>query len=92
MRCYQLTLGDNPTTVRLDPLLNDLLALRLGACPQSTQARRTVRVWLQQQLDQTHDPRRVRVSRWLTHQALLFLVDKPLSETYLDWLLEHPDC
>jgi len=86
---FQLTLGHKRTTVRLDPLLADLLAIRLGACPQSTQARRTVRAWLQLQLDQTNDPGRVRVSRWLTHEALLFLVDKPLSETYLDWLLEH---
>ena len=89
MMRYHLTLGDKPTTVTLDTLLADLLAIRLGACPQSTQARRTVRAWLQLQLDQTNDPGRVRVSRWLTHEALLFLVDKQLSETYLDWLLEH---
>jgi hypothetical protein len=89
MMRYHLTLGDKRTTVSLDTLLADLLALRLGACPQSPQARRTVRAWLQQQLDQTYDPGRVRVSRWLTHEALLFLVDEQLSETYLDWLLEH---
>jgi hypothetical protein len=92
MMRYQLTLGEKTIIVRLEPLLADLLALRLGACPQSSQARRTVRAWLQQQLDHNPDPGRVRVSRWLTHEALLFLVDKPLSDTYLDWLLEHPDC
>jgi len=86
---YPLTVGDKRTTARLDPLIADLLAIRLGACPQSPQARRTVRAWLQQRLDRNNDPGRVQVSRWLRHEALLFLVDKQLSETYLDWWLEH---
>lgn len=89
MTRYYLTLGDKRTTVSLDTLLADLLAIRLGVCPQSPQARRGVHAWLQQQLDQTNDPDRVRISRYLTHEALLFLVDEQLSETYLDWLLEH---
>ncbi len=86
---YHLTLGHKRTTVSLDRLLSDLLAIRLGAFPHAPKAHGVVRTWLQQQLDQTNDPGRVRVSRWLRDQALLFLVDKYLSDTYLDWLLEH---
>ena len=89
MMRYHLTVGDKRTTARLDTLIADLLAIRLGACPQSPQAHCTVRAWLQQQLDGNNDPGRVQVSRWLRHQALLFLVDQQLSETYLDWWLEH---
>jgi hypothetical protein len=91
MKHYNLSLGQKRTTVSLDTMLADLLAIRLGSRPQSPQAHGAVRAWLQQQLDQTNDPGRVRVSQWLRDQALLFLVDKHLSNTYLDWLLEHHD-
>ena len=91
MKHYHLSLGQKRTTVSLDTMLSDLLAIRLGSRPQSPQAHGAVRAWLQQQLDQTNDPGRVRVSQWLRDQALLFLVDKHLSNTYLDWLLEHQD-
>ena len=89
MKRYHLTLGQKRTTVSLDTLLSDLLAIRLGAFPHSPKAHAVVRTWLQQQLDQANDPGRIRVSRWLRGQAVLFLVDNHLSTTYLDWLLEH---
>ncbi len=86
---YHLTLGHKRTTVRLDDVLSGLLAIRLGAIPQSPQAHDAVRAWLQAQLDRANDPGRCRVSPWLRDEALLFLVDKTSSDTYLDWLLEH---
>jgi len=89
MKRYHLTLGRKRTTVSFDALLSDLLAIRLGSLPQSPQAHGEVRTWLQQQLDQANDPGRIRVSQWLRDQALLFLVDNHLSNTYLDWLLEN---
>ncbi len=90
MNRYHLTLGHKRTTVSLDTLLADLLAIRLGACPQASEAHGAVRAWLQHQLDQANDPGRIRVSQWLRDQTVLFLVDKQLSETYLDGLLESP--
>ena len=86
---YHLTLGPKRTTASLDNLLSALLAIRLGAIPQSPQAHDTVRAWLQAQLDRANDPEHCRVSRWLRDQALLFLVDKTLSDAYLDWSLDH---
>ena len=89
MKRYHLTLGRKRTTVSLDTLLSDLLAIRLGSFPHSPQAHGAIRAWLQQQLDQANDPGRIRVSQWLRDQAVLFLVDNHLSNTYLDWLLEN---
>ena len=89
MKRYHLSLGHKRTTVSLDNILSELLAIRLGLCPQSAQAHGAVRLWLQQQLDQANDPGRIRVSQWLREQAILFLVDNKLSNTYLDWFLEH---
>lgn len=88
MKRYHLTLGQKRTTVSLDTLLSDLLAIRLGSWPHAPDAHGAVRAWLQQQLDQTHDAGRIRVSQWLRDQAVLFLVDNHLSTTYRDWLLE----
>lgn len=89
MKRFHLTLGQKRTTVSLDTMLSDLLAIRLGSFPQSPQAHGAVRAWLQQRLDQANDPGRIRVSQWLTDQAVLFLVDTNLSNTYLDWWLEN---
>jgi hypothetical protein len=89
MNRYHLTLGHKRTTISLDTMLSDLLAIRLGAWPQAPEAHGAVRAWLQQQLDRVNDPGRIRVSQWLRDQTVLFLVDKHLSETYLDWFLEN---
>lgn len=89
MKRYHLTLGRKRTTVSLDTLVSDLLSIRLGALPQSPQAHGAVRAWLQQRLDQDNDPGRIYVSQWLREQAILFLVDTQLSNTYLDGLLEN---
>ncbi len=91
MKRYHLRLGSKRTTVSLDNMVSDLLAIRLGSVPQSPQAHGSVRAWLQQRLDWDNDPGRLRVSQWLTDQALLFLVDNTLSDTYFDWLLEQDD-
>ena len=91
MKRYHLTLGPKRTTVSLDNMVSDLLAIRLGSVPQSPQAHGAVRTWLQQRLDRDNDPGRFRVSQWLTDQALLFLVNNQLSEAYLDWWLEQDD-
>ena len=88
MKRYHLSLDHKRTTVSLDNMVSDLLAIRLGSFPQSAQAHGAVRAWLQQQLDRANDPGRIRVSQWLRDEAVLFLVDNKLSTTYLDWLLE----
>ena len=54
MKRYHLTLGRKRTTVSLDTLLSDLLAIRLGSLPQSPQAHGAVCAWLQQQLARRH--------------------------------------
>ncbi len=86
MNRYHLTLGHKRTPGSLDTLLADLLAIRLGACPQACEAHGAVRAWLQHPLDPANDPGRIRVSPWLRDQSVLFLVDEPLSENLLGWV------
>lgn len=53
-----------------------------------------LRAYPQQQLNDSPDPGRCRVSPWLQEQVVFAIVDKPLSERYTHWLLDEAplDC
>ena len=71
MMRYQLNLSDKRITVSLDTPLADLLAIRLGACPQAPEAHGAVRAWLQHQLDQANDPNKYDRYNWTASPAEL---------------------
>jgi len=87
MQRYHIYLGAKRTTVTLDDTLAHMLAIRLGETPLTPEAHTAVRTWLQEQLDEGNDPGRAYVSRWLQQEVLLFIVDKKLSNKYLEWYL-----
>lgn len=82
-------LGDKQTTVNMGPPLCDLVALKFGHAPHTTQGEQPVRKWAQRLLDEASDHDRVRVSQWLREQALFLVADKILSERYDEWLLSQ---
>jgi hypothetical protein len=82
---YHVVLGKKSTTVTVDTLISDLLALKLGYDPKSEDARAAVRGYLQEKLDETNDPGRTSVSQWLRQEVLLDLVEKKLSDKYWRW-------
>lgn len=85
-------LGDKRTTVTVDDLVVELLAIKLDTTPGTKEARKAVRCWFQSQLDEVNVPNMVYVSRWLHDQALKYLVDKELLEKHWDWVYENvPD-
>lgn len=86
---YHVQLGARRTTVTLPPPLTALLALKLGQAPHQPTAHTCIRQWLQQQLNDSPDPGRCRVSQWLQEQAVFAIADKQLSERYTDWLLDE---
>ena len=83
---YHVQRGDSRTTVSLDKTLSALLALKIGHEPETTEAHAAVRQWLQACLDGQADPGRAKVSQWLAGEAILFVTDKKLSESYMSWL------
>ncbi len=85
---YHVPLGDRRTTVSLAPTLIALLALKLGQAPHQPSAHALIRQWLQQQLNDSSNPGRCRVSQWLQEQVVFAIVDKPLAERYTQWLLD----
>lgn len=83
---YHVNLGDKRTTVSLDEVLTELLALKLGHTPNTPEAHSGIRQWLQDRLEDNNDPGRILVSQWLRREALLLVADKKLSKAYGDWV------
>lgn len=71
----------------LDNVLSQLMALKLGAKPDSPEAHGQIRLWLQDQLDRAADPGRIRVSQWLHAQVVFAIADTNLSKQYDDWFM-----
>ncbi len=86
MNRYHVVLGSERTTVSLDTMLSELLALKLKAIPNSEEAHQAIRMWLQALINEANDPGRRRMSQWLQSQAILFLVDKKLSNRWEEYI------
>ncbi len=84
---FHLRHGTRRTTVSLDTMVSNYLALSLGVAPETAKAHQAVRRWLQQRLDEHNDPGRVAVSQWLQREVIETIVDKKLSTAYGTWLL-----
>ncbi len=78
------------TTVNLDKILSDLLAIKLGERPETAGGNRAVRGWLQDAIDRVNDPGRSATSQWLQGEVILYLLDKKLSDKYDEWIFSEP--
>jgi len=84
---YHVMIDQVRTTVSLAPVLAELLALKLGAKPQTPAAHAALRSWLQEEIDR--DPgavRNGRASQRLAHQAILKVAAPSLISQRDDWL------
>jgi hypothetical protein len=86
MERYHVRLGKRRTTVTMDTIVSEYLALYLRVEPGSTEAHSAVRGWLQERLDESNDPGRFRVSQWLLGQAVEAVARPSLVETYGRWV------
>lgn len=86
---YHIRLGERRTTVCLDNTLSVLMCLHLGVEPGTREAHSTIRRWMQEKIDLSDDPRRIRVSQWLQQEIVEELISKELAEKYSDWLLKE---
>jgi hypothetical protein len=85
MERYHVRLGKRRTTVTMDTIVSEYLALHLRVEP-STEAHSAVRGWLQGRLDESNDPGRFRVSQWLLGQAVEAVARPSLVEAHGRWL------
>lgn len=85
---YHVTLGPKRTTVSLDNHLSLLLSLKLGYAPQTPQAQRAVRHWLQARLDEHRDYHRAHTSQWLGEEVIRALISAEVKNLYIQWMDE----
>src|ERR1700730_8983675 len=83
---YHVTLGDHRTTVSIDNILSELMALKLGHDPDAPEAHGAIRRWLQDRLDDANDPGRSRTSQWLQAQIVEALVSDKLAAAHGRWV------
>lgn len=85
---YHVTLGPRRTSVSLDNHLSLLLSLKLGHTPQTPQAQRAVRQWLQARLDEHGDYNRAHPSQWLGEEVIRALIGAEVKSLYIQWIDE----
>lgn len=85
---YHIRLYSHRTTISLDKIISDLLAIKLGVAPKSPEAHRLVQQQLNKYMEK--DPKRpaFQITRYSRDEVILDLVDKMLSEKYLDYFIE----
>ena len=82
---YHIQLQEHRTTISMDKIVSDLLAIKLGEKPDTKEAHSAVR----KQLDKfiAHDRGRggYQLGRYVTEQSVLLISDKMVSEKYWDF-------
>ena len=83
--CYHIQPKSHRTTVSLDKIISDLMAVKLEKTPGTKEAHRAVRQQLEQfvSTDITKEPSSY-ISYKIRREAILFITDKILSEKYFD--------
>ena len=85
MNRYHVMLGAKRTTVTMDSIVSEFMALHLGADPHGAEGHTAVRQWAQDQLDANNDPGRIRTSQWLLARAVETLARPSLAEKHGVW-------
>jgi hypothetical protein len=83
---YHITRGGRETTVSIDNILAEMLALKLGRRPDEEDAHQAVRLRLQDWLDKSIDPDRIRPSQWLQARIVEEIASWELREKRDEWL------
>lgn len=82
---YHIQLKTHRTTVSLDKIVSDILAIKLGETPGTKQAHRAVRQQLEKFVssDLEKEPNFYILYK-IRKEAILFITDKMLSDKYFD--------
>ena len=88
---YHLQLSEHRTTISLDKIISDLMAIKLEATPRTKEAHITVRKQLESFI--AHDLGRSGrgLGEYLTEKSVLFIADKIISNKYDGWWNEQYD-
>jgi hypothetical protein len=88
---YHIQLKSHRTSISMDNIVSDLMAIKLNERPGTKEAHAAVRKQLEAFV--AHDLGRAgrRLGRYITEQAVLYISDKILSEKYWGYFMEEND-
>ncbi len=84
---YHITFADKRTTISLDTMLSELLAIKLNQIPETEEAHVAVRGWLQKTLIERMGDQSApgMASHFARRYMLEFIADKRLIGKWHDW-------
>ena len=83
--CYHIQLKSHRTTVSLDKIISDLIAIKLEKIPGTKEAHRAVRQQLEELISTDIDKESANYILYkIRKEAILFITDKMLSEKYFN--------
>ena len=88
---YHLQLKSHRTTISLDKIISDIIAIKLGKTPDSKEAHTAVRKQLDGFLSDGIWQSGRGLGEYVTRLAILFITDNDLSEKYLEYRIGHCD-
>ena len=88
---YHIQLLNKRTTISLDKIISDLMAIKLGNVPRTKEAHMAVRKQLESFI--AHDLGRSGrgLGEYITEKSVLFITDKIISEKHGEWWNEQYD-
>jgi len=86
---FHIFFGKRRTTISVDSILSELMAIKLGAVPESEEAHRLLREWLQKKLPEKlgSSKGRKNASQWARRHMIEEIADKNLSNKWVDWTI-----
>lgn len=90
---FHIRFGNARTTISVDTILSQLMAIKLKCEPDSVEAHRALRVWLQERLLKGLGASRSRkaASQWARRYMIEEILDKKISTKWVDWLISKGD-
>ena len=86
---YHIQLNRHRTTVMLDQIIAELLAIKLNTKPGTKEAHLAVRKQLNKFLPNDPDMQGIGLGKYLTRKAVLFISDTILSDKYWKYYFDN---
>ena len=85
---FHIQLSNRRTTIMLDTVLSELLAMKLGYAPDDKRVHSAVRDWLQAMIIEKlgeNLPANSRISQWTRRYTIEAIADPKLMNRVIDW-------
>lgn len=86
---YHVQLNSHRTTVSLDKIISELMAIKLDTKPGTATAHTAVRQKIDEFIERDRGRPGYGLARYITEQAVLFIADTMLSEQYWSYWINE---